>query len=119
MVSVPPIALPIAAIREQNGPVYVPHPFDRMHTAPDTAALRRLRPFAIGRRRLDRPAGDLGDRPGLADGDVDLRGGVGLRRTPGRLAGGRLVAGALGAGCPALQVLRELLRDTFPLLAIM
>jgi len=31
----------IAAIREQNGLVYVPHPFDRMHTIPDPATLHR------------------------------------------------------------------------------
>jgi predicted metal-dependent phosphoesterase TrpH/glycosyltransferase involved in cell wall biosynthesis len=31
----------IAAIREQDGIVYVPHPFDRMHSIPDAATLRR------------------------------------------------------------------------------
>jgi predicted metal-dependent phosphoesterase TrpH/glycosyltransferase involved in cell wall biosynthesis len=31
----------IAAIREQNGLVYIPHPFDRMHTIPDPATLHR------------------------------------------------------------------------------
>ncbi len=31
----------VAAIREQNGLVYVPHPFDRMHTVPDPATLHR------------------------------------------------------------------------------
>ncbi len=31
----------IAAIREQDGLVYVPHPFDRMHTVPDAATLHR------------------------------------------------------------------------------
>jgi predicted metal-dependent phosphoesterase TrpH/glycosyltransferase involved in cell wall biosynthesis len=31
----------IAAIREQGGLVYVPHPFDRMHTVPDPATLHR------------------------------------------------------------------------------
>jgi predicted metal-dependent phosphoesterase TrpH/glycosyltransferase involved in cell wall biosynthesis len=31
----------IAAIREQDGVVYVPHPFDRMHSIPDAATLRR------------------------------------------------------------------------------
>jgi predicted metal-dependent phosphoesterase TrpH len=31
----------IAAIREQNGLVYLPHPFDRMHTIPDPATLHR------------------------------------------------------------------------------
>jgi predicted metal-dependent phosphoesterase TrpH len=31
----------IAAIREQDGIVYVPHPFDRMHAIPDAATLRR------------------------------------------------------------------------------
>ena len=31
----------IAAIREQGGLVYVPHPFDRMHTIPDPATLHR------------------------------------------------------------------------------
>jgi hypothetical protein len=31
----------IAAIREQDGIVYVPHPFDRMHTIPDPATLHR------------------------------------------------------------------------------
>ncbi len=30
----------IAAIRAQDGLVYVPHPFDRMHTIPDVATLR-------------------------------------------------------------------------------
>ena len=31
----------IAAIREQGGLVYVPHPFDRMHSIPDAATLHR------------------------------------------------------------------------------
>jgi Glycosyltransferase Family 4/PHP-associated len=31
----------IAAIREQGGLVYVPHPFDRMHAIPDPATLHR------------------------------------------------------------------------------
>ncbi|MFN0152751.1 MAG: glycosyltransferase [Gaiella sp.] len=31
----------IAAIREQNGIVYLPHPFDRMHAIPDPATLHR------------------------------------------------------------------------------
>ena len=31
----------IAAIREQNGLVYLPHPFDRMHAIPDPATLHR------------------------------------------------------------------------------
>jgi predicted metal-dependent phosphoesterase TrpH len=31
----------IAAIREQGGLVYLPHPFDRMHTIPDAATLHR------------------------------------------------------------------------------
>ncbi len=31
----------IAAIREQNGLVYLPHPFDRMHSIPDPATLHR------------------------------------------------------------------------------
>ncbi len=31
----------IAAIQEQNGLVYMPHPFDRMHTIPDPATLLR------------------------------------------------------------------------------
>ena len=31
----------LAAIRVQNGLVYVPHPFDRMHTVPDPATLHR------------------------------------------------------------------------------
>jgi predicted metal-dependent phosphoesterase TrpH len=31
----------IAAIREQEGLVYLPHPFDRMHTIPDPATLHR------------------------------------------------------------------------------
>jgi predicted metal-dependent phosphoesterase TrpH len=31
----------IAAIREQNGLVYLPHPFDRMHTIADPATLHR------------------------------------------------------------------------------
>ena len=36
-----PFADTIAAIREQGGLVYVPHPFDRMHTVPDAATLHR------------------------------------------------------------------------------
>ena len=36
-----PFADTIAAIREQGGLVYVPHPFDRMHTIPDPATLHR------------------------------------------------------------------------------
>jgi predicted metal-dependent phosphoesterase TrpH/glycosyltransferase involved in cell wall biosynthesis len=31
----------LSAIREQGGIVYVPHPFDRMHTIPDPATLHR------------------------------------------------------------------------------
>jgi hypothetical protein len=31
----------IAAIREQGGLVYLPHPFDRMHTVPDAATIHR------------------------------------------------------------------------------
>jgi predicted metal-dependent phosphoesterase TrpH len=31
----------IAAIREQNGIVYLPHPFDRLHTIPDATTLHR------------------------------------------------------------------------------
>ena len=31
----------VAAIREQGGLVYVPHPFDRMHTVPNPATLHR------------------------------------------------------------------------------
>jgi predicted metal-dependent phosphoesterase TrpH len=31
----------IAAIREQGGLVYVPHPFDRLHAIPDAATLHR------------------------------------------------------------------------------
>src|SRR4051794_10504395 len=36
-----PFADTIEAIREQGGLVYVPHPFDRMHTVPDAATLHR------------------------------------------------------------------------------
>jgi predicted metal-dependent phosphoesterase TrpH len=32
----------VAAIREQGGVVYLPHPFDRMHSIPDPATLHRL-----------------------------------------------------------------------------
>ena len=35
------IAETIAAIREQNGVVYLPHPFDRLHTIPDAESLHR------------------------------------------------------------------------------
>jgi predicted metal-dependent phosphoesterase TrpH len=31
----------IAAIRDQNGVVYLPHPFDRLHTIPDAESLHR------------------------------------------------------------------------------
>jgi predicted metal-dependent phosphoesterase TrpH len=34
----------IAAIREQNGVVYLPHPFDRLHTIPDAPTLHRHLP---------------------------------------------------------------------------
>jgi predicted metal-dependent phosphoesterase TrpH/glycosyltransferase involved in cell wall biosynthesis len=36
-----PFADTIAAIRAQNGLVYLPHPFDRMHSIPDPATLHR------------------------------------------------------------------------------
>jgi predicted metal-dependent phosphoesterase TrpH len=36
-----PFADTVAAIREQGGLVYLPHPFDRMHTIPDPATLHR------------------------------------------------------------------------------
>jgi predicted metal-dependent phosphoesterase TrpH/glycosyltransferase involved in cell wall biosynthesis len=32
----------VAAIREQGGVVYLPHPFDRLHTIPDPSTLHRL-----------------------------------------------------------------------------
>jgi predicted metal-dependent phosphoesterase TrpH len=34
----------VAAIREQAGVVYLPHPFDRLHTIPDAPTLHRLLP---------------------------------------------------------------------------
>jgi predicted metal-dependent phosphoesterase TrpH/glycosyltransferase involved in cell wall biosynthesis len=34
----------VEAIREQNALVYMPHPFDRMHTIPDAPTLHRLLP---------------------------------------------------------------------------
>jgi hypothetical protein len=36
-----PFADTIAAIREQNGLVYLPHPFDRLHAIPDPATIHR------------------------------------------------------------------------------
>jgi predicted metal-dependent phosphoesterase TrpH len=36
-----PMGDTIAAIREQNGVVYLPHPFDRLHTIPDAQSLHR------------------------------------------------------------------------------
>ena len=36
-----PFADTLAAIHEQDGVVYLPHPFDRMHSIPDAATLRR------------------------------------------------------------------------------
>jgi predicted metal-dependent phosphoesterase TrpH/glycosyltransferase involved in cell wall biosynthesis len=36
-----PMADTIAAIREQGGVVYLPHPFDRLHTIPDAPTLHR------------------------------------------------------------------------------
>ncbi|HUF01198.1 MAG TPA: glycosyltransferase [Gaiellaceae bacterium] len=36
-----PFAETLAAIREQGGLVYLPHPFDRMHAIPDPATLHR------------------------------------------------------------------------------
>ncbi len=36
-----PFADTVAAIKEQGGLVYVPHPFDRMHTIPDPETLQR------------------------------------------------------------------------------
>ena len=36
-----PFADTIAAIREQGGVVYLPHPFDRLHSIPDAATLHR------------------------------------------------------------------------------
>ncbi len=39
-----PMADTIAAIREQGGVVYVPHPFDRLHTIPDAPTLHRHLP---------------------------------------------------------------------------
>jgi glycosyltransferase involved in cell wall biosynthesis len=35
------LAETIAAVREQGGLVYLPHPFDRLHTIPDSASLHR------------------------------------------------------------------------------
>ena len=39
-----PLADTLAAIREQEGVVYVPHPFDRMHSIPAPATLHRHLP---------------------------------------------------------------------------
>ena len=39
-----PFADTVAAIREQGGLVYLPHPFDRMHAIPDPATLHRHLP---------------------------------------------------------------------------
>jgi len=39
-----PMAATVAAIREQGGLVYLPHPFDRLHTIPDAPTLHRLLP---------------------------------------------------------------------------
>jgi predicted metal-dependent phosphoesterase TrpH/glycosyltransferase involved in cell wall biosynthesis len=39
-----PMAETIAAIREQGGVVYLPHPFDRLHTIPDAPTLHRHMP---------------------------------------------------------------------------
>jgi hypothetical protein len=36
-----PFAETLAAIKEQGGLVYLPHPFDRMHTVPDASTLHR------------------------------------------------------------------------------
>ncbi|MBA2475711.1 MAG: glycosyltransferase [Actinobacteria bacterium] len=36
-----PFAETLAAIHEQGGLVYVPHPFDRLHSIPDSSTLRR------------------------------------------------------------------------------
>ena len=36
-----PFADTVAAIKEQGGVVYVPHPFDRLHSIPEPATLRR------------------------------------------------------------------------------
>jgi predicted metal-dependent phosphoesterase TrpH len=36
-----PMDVTVEAIREQGGLVYVPHPFDRIHTVPDAATLHR------------------------------------------------------------------------------
>ncbi|HEY4977412.1 MAG TPA: glycosyltransferase [Gaiellaceae bacterium] len=36
-----PFAETLASIHEQGGLVYVPHPFDRLHSIPDSATLRR------------------------------------------------------------------------------
>jgi predicted metal-dependent phosphoesterase TrpH/glycosyltransferase involved in cell wall biosynthesis len=36
-----PMGDTIAAIREQNGVVYLPHPFDRLHTIPDAQSIHR------------------------------------------------------------------------------
>jgi predicted metal-dependent phosphoesterase TrpH len=36
-----PFAETVAAIREQGGLVYLPHPFDRMHSIPEAATLHR------------------------------------------------------------------------------
>ena len=38
------------AIREQDGIVYVPHPFDRMHAIPSPATLLRHLPGPLWRR---------------------------------------------------------------------
>jgi predicted metal-dependent phosphoesterase TrpH len=36
-----PFAETLVAIKEQGGLVYLPHPFDRMHTVPDASTLHR------------------------------------------------------------------------------
>ena len=96
------LAETIAEIRRQGGLVYVPHPFDRMHSVPDYEHMLAV----VARHRRDRGLQPADRDPGLQRGGGALRRpstgssaarAVGLARRPGaRLASASACATSTG-----------------------
>ena len=79
----------VAAIREQEGVVYVPHPFDRMHSIPAPATLHRHLPGDRRPRGLQRTAPLRCVQRRGAPVRTEVRAAAGRRLGCPRAAGGR------------------------------
>ena len=90
----------IAAIRDQGALVYLPHPFDRMHAAPEPATLHRHLPdidvFEVYNARL------LFDAPN----DEALRFARKYDLTPGAGSDAHVLQG-VGTGCLRMRAFRD------------